>query len=62
MLTHYLEALNSISPVIIFSEDTYFLLATRSTISRVSLDGQRYQVLINNLVNAIAVDYDYRCL
>ena len=35
-------------------------MATRSTISRVSLDGRRYEVLVNNLVNAIAVDYDYR--
>ena len=41
-------------------EDEYFLVATRSSISRVSLDGQRYEVLINNLVNSVAVDYDYR--
>ncbi len=40
--------------------DTYFLVATHSTISRVSLNGQRYQVLVNNLVNAVALDYDYR--
>jgi hypothetical protein len=46
--------------VLVFNEDKYFLVATRSTISRVSLDGQRYQVLISNLMNAVAVDYDYR--
>ena len=43
-------------------QEEYFLVATRSTISRVSLDGHRYEVLVNNLVNAIAVDYDYRCV
>lgn len=49
-------------PVSLFSavpEDKYFLVATRTTISRVSLDGLRYQVLLNNLGNAIAIDYDH---
>ena len=41
-------------------EDTYFLIASQTTVTRVSLDGQRYQILVNNLVNAVAIDYDYR--
>ena len=41
-------------------ENKYFLVAASTTISRVSFDGLRYQVLVNNLTNAVAVDYDYR--
>lgn len=51
----YVYMINSAVP-----ESNYFLVATRTTISRVSFDGLRYQVLVNNLVNAVAVDYDYR--
>ena len=41
-------------------EDTYFLLASQTSITKVSLNGQRYQILANNLTNAVAIDYDYR--
>ena len=40
--------------------DEYFLVATRFTIARVSLDGSLHQVLADNLTNAVAIDYNYR--
>ena len=43
-----------------FEDTDYFIIATRSTISRVSLDGLRYEILVENLGNAIAIDYDFR--
>ena len=42
------------------ADDRYFLVAAQNVIARVSLDGRRYQVLVRNLQNAVAVDYDYR--
>ena len=42
------------------ADDRYFLVAAQNVIARVSLDGRRYQVLLRNLQNAVAVDYDYR--
>ena len=50
--------------IIIFTsavpEERYFIVATRTTIARVSLDGQRFQTVVSNLTNAVAIDYDYR--
>ena len=43
-----------------FEDTDYFIVATRSTISRVSLDGLQYEVLVESLGNAVAIDYDYR--
>lgn len=40
--------------------DTYFLIASRKLIARVSLNGRQHQVLVNDLTNAVAIDYDYR--
>ena len=40
--------------------DEYFLVATRFTIAKVSLDGSLHQVLADNLTNAVAIDYNYR--
>ena len=44
----------------VVSEEEYFLVATRYTIARVSLDGLRHQVLVDNLANAVAIDYNHR--
>lgn len=46
--------------IVAVPESRYFIVATRSTIARVSLDGLRHQVLVSNLGNAVAIDYDYR--
>ena len=42
------------------AEERYFIVATSTTIARVSLDGQRFQTVLSNLTNAVAIDYDYR--
>lgn len=41
-------------------DERYFIVATRDAIAQVSLDGQRYQALVSDLQNAVAIDYDYR--
>ena len=50
--------------IIIFTsavpEERYFIVATSTTIARVSLDGQRFQTVVSDLTNAVAIDYDYR--
>lgn len=42
--------------------DEYFVVAARSAIFRVSLDGTRSHVLVTNTTTAVAIDYNYRCI
>lgn len=42
------------------SVNQYFIVAARSAIYQVSLDGTRSHILIANTTNSVAIDYDYR--
>ena len=41
-------------------DEGYFIVAARSHIFQVSLDGARSHVLVTNTTNSVAIDYDVR--
>lgn len=44
------------------TNENYFIVAAGSVVFQISLNGTDIDVLINGTSNAIAIDYDYRCV